>query len=303
MHKVLITGITGFLGSHIAEALCLQGISVIGLKRATSDTWRCKDFENKIEWLDIDGVNDWKKELVQKAPTCIIHTAWIGVEAKDRDNWTEQAKNIQLLIDLLDLSNSLSIEKFVFLGSQAEYGAFEGKINELSEVHPTNAYASIKLACFEILRTYATQHHIEWLWLRIFSVFGERENESWLIPSMIKSMQQKTEMDFTEGKQKYAYLYTKDFAQILVTLLQKKMNPGIYNISSNEVKDLKWLIETIRNKVNPNFKLNFGAIPYRNNQSMHMEGDISKLINEIGPIKFTDFNVALSNTLKYYTSN
>lgn len=304
MRKVLITGITGFLGSHIADILCQKNIEVIGLKRANSDTWRCKEFEDRIDWVNLDDLNDWKKIIIQKNPDSIVHSAWIGVEAKDRDNWIEQGKNINLLIDLLDLSKSFKMEKFIFLGSQAEYGSVEGVIDENFAVNPTSAYGSIKLACLEILKTYATQNNINWLWLRIFSIFGEKESQSWLIPSIVQTMKQKSEMDFTKGEQKYAYMYAKDFSRIILSLLEKNINSGIYNVSFTEVILLKSLIESIRDQINPTFKLNFGAIPYRGNQSMHIQGDTTKLFNEIGTFEFTDFNVALSNTLKYYyTSN
>lgn len=303
MPKILITGITGFLGSHIAEILCQNDIEVIGLKRASSDTWRCREFEDRIDWVDLDDLNDWKGIVLQKNPECIVHGAWIGVEAKDRDNWVEQAKNIKLLMDMLDLSISLRIKKFVFLGSQAEYGMVEGLVKENFAVNPFSAYGGIKLASLELLKAYAQQYDINWLWLRIFSVFGERESQSWLIPSIIKTMQEKSEMDFTPGEQRYAYLYAKDFAKIVLSLLLKDVDSGIYNVSANVATRLRSLIESIRDQINPEFMLNFGAIPYRSNQSMHIQGDTAKLFNEIGSFEFTDFNVALSNTLKYYTSS
>jgi hypothetical protein len=60
------------------------------------------------------------------------------------------------------------------------------------------------------------------------------------------------------------------------------------------------VVEKIRDIINPTFKLNFGSLKYRENQSMHVEGDITKLIEEIGDINFTDFDTALNNTIKYY---
>lgn len=303
MAKTLITGITGFLGSHIAESLVRSGTHVIGLKRSNSDTWRCKDFEDKVEWLDFDNLNSWKNEMTLNSSITVIHCAWIGVESKDRDNWLIQSSNIDLLVKLLDLHNYVKIEKFIFLGSQAEYGLVNGKVDENYDVSPVNAYGGIKLACLDILKAYSTQHNIKWLWLRVFSVFGARENDNWLIPSVIKSMRESISLDFTSGEQKYAYLYVNDFSRIIGDLIKKDVRSGVYNVSSNQVRQLKSLIELIRDLVNPAYKLNFGAIPYRENQSMHIEGDITKLIAEIGQFEFTEFNVALSNTIKHYIYN
>jgi len=303
MRKVLITGITGFLGSHIAENLILNGVEVIGLKRKGSDAWRCEEFESKINWVDIDGEGLYKKELAALSFDTIIHAAWIGVEANDRNNWEEQIKNIQFLVELLNIGREAGIKKFIFLGSQAEYGNVNGKVSENQESLALNAYASIKLACLEILKTFCNTNDINWICLRVFSIFGERENENWLIPSLVKSMQAGSQMDFTPGEQKYAYLYVKDFADIINRVIMADVISGIYNVSGNQTRTIRSLVENIRDIIKPSFSLNFGVLNYRDNQSMHIEGDVRKIFSQIGEVEFTDFSVALRNTLEYYTNN
>lgn len=297
---ILITGITGFLGSHIAENLVNNGIQVIGLKRIDSDVWRCKEFEDKITWVNIDKEGFFKDELKRYSFDTIVHGAWIGVESNSRDNWDEQSKNIPFLISLLDVAKAVGVKKFIFLGSQAEYGNIDGKISEKHKTNALNAYGSIKLACLEIVKTFCETNDINWIWLRLFSLFGEKESQNWLIPSLIQSMLTTQQMDFTPGEQKYAYLYVKDFALILNKIIIMPIESGVYNISSNKTRTIKSLIEDIRNYINPEFILNFGALQYRKNQSMHMEGDILKLCSQIGEFKFADYNEALQNSLNYY---
>lgn len=300
MHKVLITGITGFLGSHIAKILIANNIQVVGLKRKDSDIWRCKEFKDEIHWVDIDDQGLFKNQLVKCSFDSIIHGAWIGVESDERNNWIQQTRNIDFLVALLDVAKIVGVKKIIFLGSQAEYGNIDGKITEDHKTQALNAYGSVKLACLEILKTFCYTNDINWIWLRLFSVFGEKENENWLIPSLIKSMLLDKQMDFTPGEQKYAYLYVKDFALIMNKMVTMSVQSGIYNISSNKSRTIKSLIEDIRNSVNPEFILNFGALKYRDNQSMHMEGDILKLSSQIGEIEFTDYTIAIQNTLNYY---
>lgn len=300
MNKVLITGITGFLGSHIAENLIASNIAVIGLKRRNSDIWRCKGFEDAVHWVDIDEEGLYEKELSSMDFDTVIHGAWIGVEPDLRNNWGEQSKNISFLLSLLEISKKAGASKFIFLGSQAEYGSFNGKINEDYPANAVNAYAGVKLACLELVKTFCLTNHMNWIWLRLFSFFGEKENSNWLIPSLIRSMKVGNQMDFTKGEQKYAYLYVKDFAAIMNNVVTSSPQSGIYNVSSSEARTIKSLIEEIRDYVNPNFVLNFGALPYRENQSMHMEGDSEKLFSQIGKINSTDFRKALVTTLEYY---
>ena len=95
----------------------------------------------------------------------------------------------------------------------------------------------------------------------------------------------------------------KDFALMINKIVTKSVSSGIYNISSSQTRTIRSLIENIRDFVKPEFRLNFGALPYRDHQSMHMEGNIAKIFSQIGEIEFTDFNVALHNTLNYYINN
>lgn len=296
---ILITGITGFLGSHIAENL-VNNYNIIGLKRKSSNIWRCKEFKDKVIWIDIDGDNNYINELTNYYIDTIIHGAWIGVESIERDDWSIQAKNIQLLIDLLQVAKNTAIEKFIFLGSQAEYGNINGVVSEVEQSEALNAYGSVKLACLEILKTFSKNNNINWIWLRLFSLFGEKENENWLLPSLIEKIKTESEMDFTLGEQTYAYLYVKDFALIIDKIVALEIKSGIYNVSSDIVRSIRSLVEEVRDRINPNFQLNFGALKYRDNQSMHMQGSINKLKSQIGKLEFTDFSIAIENTIKYY---
>ncbi len=300
MKTVLITGITGFLGCHIAENLVNDNYIVIGLKRQQSNIWRCDSFKDKIIWIDIDDDQNYKKRLLKFNIDIIIHGAWIGVEANDRNNWKVQSQNINFLIELLQLSEELSLKKFIFLGSQAEYGNINGIIDEEQNCEAISAYGSVKLACLELLKTFSDSHKMTWIWLRLFSLFGEKENNNWLIPSIVEKIKKENHMNLTLGEQKYAYLYVKDFASIMNKIVMLPVLSGIYNISSDKVISIRSLVEEIRNKLNPEFKLNFGAVDYRKDQSMHMQGSINKLISQIGEIEFTNFSIAIENTIKYY---
>jgi nucleoside-diphosphate-sugar epimerase len=134
----------------------------------------------------------------------------------------------------------------------------------------------------------------------LFSLFGDKENKNWLIPSLVESMLTTKQMDFTLGEQKYAYLYVKDFVLILNKIITMPVEAGVYNISSDQTRTIKSLVEDIRDYINPEFILNFGVLNYRNNQSMHMEGDILKLCSQIGEVEFSDFNEALHSCLNNY---
>ena len=297
--KVLLTGANGFIGSHLLKLLVESQYSVVATKRAKSDLWRCQDIVDKVKWIDIDGA-DWKNKCIQQKPDIIIHAAWIGVDAKNRDNWENQSTNIDLLMDILYVASATESKHFIGFGSQAEYGYIDGIVSEDDETKPTTAYGAIKLASSNIIRKFCSDNNIRWHWLRLFSFFGEKESENWLIPSCIKRMQNELEMDFTEGEQRYAYLYIHDLVKAILELIAKDVESAIFNISSSQCITIRQLIETIARRVNPDFKLNFGALPYRSGQSMHIQGNISKFEQLVSPIDSDNFDKKLQKTITYY---
>jgi UDP-glucose 4-epimerase len=298
MHKVLITGITGFLGAHIAEKLVNLNVPVIGLRRPSSDIWRCEDFKDKIDWVDM--TDDYCSKLIKLQPDVLIHSAWIGVGAAARESFKLQAENIDFFVDMLEMAKQTRIKKILFLGSQSEYGLVNEKVSETKYPQANSAYGAVKLACLELLKAFSALNQIEWVWLRVFSIFGEKEGDNWLIPSLVNKMLIEDQMDLTPGEQRYAYMYVKDFADTVCKIINMPVPSGVYNISSDVTVTLKALIVKIRDIVNPKFRLNFGAIAYRDNQSMHIEGDTQKLNSIIGKRIKTDFNVALQQTLMSY---
>jgi nucleoside-diphosphate-sugar epimerase len=303
MHrKVLITGITGFLGSHIAEKYINNGYQVIGLKRQSSDIYRCSKFENKVTWINVESEN-WKEKIKQNNPQIFIHSAWNGVEANSRLQWSSQLTNLNFLLELLEMARELKISKFIGLGSQAEYGSFFDKVNENYPTEPNTAYGIVKLMALNLIKCYCTEYKVSWYWLRLFPVFGENEGVNWLIPSVIRNIVDGKSMELTPGHQKYAYMYVKDLAKCVYQLSDERIDnskSGVYNLSSNHSVTLKEIIEYIRDSINPEVKLNFGALNYRPYQSMHIEGDMSKFSENIGKIVFSDFYAMLNNTIQFY---
>lgn len=301
--RVLLTGISGFLGSHIAEELIAVGYLVIGIIRSNSNLWRCKNILEKVIWINIEDSN-WKQRIIELEPEIFIHSAWDGVGANDRDNWRGQLKNVDLTINLLELAKAVNAEKFVGFGSQAEYGLFSGKISEDHAINPKTAYGLCKSLVAQTIKCYSEQNNINWYWLRLFSFFGEKEDNKWFIPVVIKNIYNNKRMDMTPGLQRYAYMYVKDLARIAIRIIDSSIEPGIYNISSNNSIELKEIVQKIINIIKPeNPQINFGAIPYRENQPMVIQGETQKLQNEIGDILETDLDLGLKNVINYILNN
>jgi len=295
--KILLTGTSGFLGSHIAKYLLNFDFDLIALKRTTSDLSRCKSFKNKITWINVDTEGVWKEKVIKLKPKYIIHSAWIGVDSEGRDDIIKQTKNISFLSDLLYVSKSTNLTKFINFGSQAEYGVLNRKVSEDFEANPTNLYGVTKLASQQILKTFCKLNKIDWVWLRLFSFVGENQNSNWLIPQLISKITNKETLDMTMGHQKYSFMDVKDFSSIILKILNSNIESGVYNVSSEEPYTIRELSNLISSKLNVPQKINWGVLPYRLNQSMHIEGDMTKLKNQIGEFNLVTLSYSLEKLI------
>jgi nucleoside-diphosphate-sugar epimerase len=275
--RILLTGATGFLGSHIADFLCQNGFDLLLTRRTTSKLDKCIAFAKDVNWILTDD-EKWIAKAIEFKPEIIIHAAWNGVENSKRDNWEVQLSNIGFLYQLLKIAKEANVKKIIALGSQAEYGQFNEKVTEEYSVNPVSSYGFVKLACLEYLKSFCNDHSIQWYWLRIFSILGKNDNPGWLIPSVITKLNNNETIDLTLGDQCYDYMYVTDFCdRLLKVICSSENNSGIYNVCTGRATKIKELLIAVANKIDkPLSLLKFGALPYRPNQTMFMIGDSAK---------------------------
>jgi len=296
--RILLTGATGFLGSHIADYLYNNGFELMLTRRHMSVLDKCSLFEKSVKWVYVDDKN-WVNTAIKFNPGIIIHAAWNGVENSKRDDWEVQLSNIDFLYQLLKIAKETKIKKFISLGSQAEYGQFNVKVTEDYKVNPVGTYGMIKLACLEYLKSFCNDNSIQWYWLRIFSILGKNDNPTWLIPSVVERLKRNEEIELTLGDQCYDYMYINDFVERLrCIIISEKNNSGIFNICTGRPVPIKELLVAVANKTGkPLSLLKFGVQPYRPNQTMYMVGDPTKYELEFGKSHTTSIEALIDKLI------
>ena len=146
------------------------------------------------------------------------------------------------------------------------------------------------------------KYKIEYSWLRLFSVYGPDDNHEWLIQYLIKEMLANKEINVTRGEQLWDYLYIDDISEALLKLVHHT-GVGKANLGSGKGNSVKSIIEKIRELTYSKSKINFGAIPYRDDQVMLMEADISKLSDHLNWKPEIDINEGLKRTINSLLKN
>jgi nucleoside-diphosphate-sugar epimerase len=282
-NTIVITGVNGFIGANIAIHFLANGYKVIGLVRSTSNLLRCAAFiENEnFTLLHYDDVN-LAEQLKVQTDLVLIHTAWQGVTAQERMDWSIQFKNLKLGFKLLQMAKECSFTTVVGLGSQAEYGSFEGRVDENYPCNPNTAYGLNKHLLSQLWSRFCEENNIQWYWLRLFSIYGLLEDEHWFITNLITKLQKNEDIALTTGEQQYDYLFVEDLAKNIEALINAGGASGIYNLSTNQSIQLKVVAGMVKELIPSTGELLFGKIPYRENQIMHMEGNSEKFKTQFG---------------------
>lgn len=282
---IVITGVNGFIGANITVHFLANRYNVIGLARKTSNLLRCAAFvENAgftlVHYEDVNLV----ELLKAQTDIVLIHTAWQGVTAQERMDWSIQFNNLELGFKLLKIAKECSITTMIGLGSQAEYGSFEGRVDENYPCNPNTAYGLNKHMLSLLWSRFCDENKMRWYWLRLFSVYGLMEDQHWFISNLITKLQKNEDIELTAGEQHYDYLFVEDLATNIDVLINSNGDgtSGVYNLSANQSIQLKKVAEIVKALIPSTGKLLFGKIPYRENQIMHMEGNSEKFKSMFG---------------------
>ena len=129
VNSILITGGSGFIGSHIVNYLSDKKVNCIVLCRKESNLKRLRLNKN----IFIKRTNNFLSEnvledLKKLNPSSVIHCAWTGVQSSARND-NIQRNNLKLSLDTVKLATILNCVSWTGLGSHAEYGQIKKKVD------------------------------------------------------------------------------------------------------------------------------------------------------------------------------
>ena len=300
--RIFITGATGFLGSYVTEFLVSQGAEVAVLLRESSHPWRLEVVWSPIQKIigDLSMISRWRKEVADFAPDTIIHLGWHGVAGSDRNDPQQIEQNLDSSIALVRLARECECSAFIGLGSQAEYGPCNRKVDETNCCMPTTLYGATKLSICHLGRVTLLGSPTRFTWLRLFSSYGPRDNPGWMIPSLINQLLEGKKPALTKCEQKWDYLYVEDAAEAICRVAFSPNTTGIFNLGSGLAVSLREVVELVRDAIDSRLPLGFGEVPYRPDQVMHLQADINHLQHEVLWQPTTSIAEGLKKTISFF---
>lgn len=282
VRKAVITGATGAIGAALIQELIQNNVQVLvicreGSKRAD----RIPEHPLvKKSFCSLDGLESMQPDEADY--DIFYHLAWEGTTGQARNDMYRQNRNVKYALDAVGLAKRLGCKSFIGVGSQAEYGRFEGVLKPDTPVHPDNGYGIGKLSAGLMTREYAHQLGIKHIWVRVVSIYGPNDGPQTMVMSMIAKLKAGETPALTKGEQMWDYLYSEDAARAFYMLGDKGVDGKTYVLGGGSARPLKEYMEIIRDAVSPDGELGFGLLPYSERQVMHLCADTSALRRDTG---------------------
>ena len=253
--RVLISGITSFLGISTGKALLKEGHEVYGILRPESRNKERLKGEKGMQLLSLNmesfllGEKEKGREAESLNPASlselhfdtVLHFAWDGVGSLGRSDLATQEKNLAMSKAFFSWAKAHGVKRFFFAGSQAEMGR-----GTREEPLPASPYGEKKLAFSE----YGLKNHgdMEFIDLRIYSIYGKGDHERSLVKTLVRNTLKGRETELGSGNKIWNFMAEEDFARALAFLVDpdfQKRGAFTIDICSRESRLLSDYIKEI----------------------------------------------------------
>ena len=246
--RVVVSGPTSFIGSAVTKALLNNGCEVFGLVRKTSKARNMLPRHPRFHEIscDISETEIWT-EAIQHADI-FYHFAWSGPGVAGRADVNVQRQNLLNSLECIRASAKLGVGRFVFAGSQAEYGKVDGIVTEMTPCNPVLQYGKSKFLISQEAPGIAREMGMEYVHTRIFSVYGPYDHPYTLIPSCIRCFLSGQTIELSPCTQKWNFLHVRDTASALVHLGDcdlRGRESVVVNVAGTDTRILKDFVEEI----------------------------------------------------------
>ena len=176
--------------------------------------------------------------------------------------------------------NGIKLDTFINLGTCEEYGSSSQPFNEQQVPDPVSVYSGTKAATSQLCRMFFNLYNIPVVTARPTLVYGPGQSDRFFITQAINKLMRNEDFDMTEGEQTRDFIFVADIVSALVELSKTPSLAGdVVNISSGVEYKLKEIVQKISLLTQSKSKINFGVIPYRQNEIMRYSADNSKLLS------------------------
>lgn len=270
--KVLLTGATGFLGSHILKGLIEQNIETVILKRSFSNDNRIVKYCAQYKSYDVDRISLLDIFEEEAKFDAIIHCSTNYGRKNDKISEIFQS-NVVFPLQLLEIAT---------LFNTATFFNTDTSLNKTESVKGyMQNYILTKNQFLEWGKLFTESKKIKFVNMKLEHIYGEGDDDSKFTSFVInRCLNNVNNMDLTDGEQLRDFVYIDDVVSAYLKVLltkQKLKDYNEYEVGSGKAVKVKEFVNIAKRIAKSKTRLNFGAIPYRENEILYSQANISEL--------------------------
>lgn len=301
---MFVTGVSGFVGSHLARRLVGAGADVTVLVRAGSHRFRIADIAHELHLVegDCSDVGSVGRMLDAAKPQIVFHAAAAGV-APSTSSESVLRTNVFGAFAIANGCANAGVERLICFGSSFEYG--EGRaLSEESSLSPTTVYGASKAAGTILAQAIGRSTGLKVVSIRLFTPYGPWERATRLIPSAIVSGLRCRDMNMTGGEQERDLIYIDDAVEGVLLAAGSDTAVGtVLNLCSGQGTKMRSAVELIYRLLGQPASIHFGAIPYRTGEMFFQTGTNKLARMHLGWQPTVDLEEGLRRTIDWYRAH
>jgi nucleoside-diphosphate-sugar epimerase len=304
--RVLVTGATGFIGSHLVRRLVAHGADVHALTSSVSSVYptRLLDLRSAITLHEGNLIDRSAMDaLVERSrPSHVFH---LGAYTHVGKSWRRVDEciqaNVQGTVNLMQALDGTGYERFVYTGTSEIYGDIDVPFREDAVVNPISPYSVGKYAGERYCRMFHQGYGWPIVMVRPFNAYGPWQTPDRVIPEIIGRAVRGEELKMTQGKQTREFNFVEDLVDGFLLL---GTTPGIdgelFNLGCGEEVSMRDLATTILDLMGNPIEPSFGALADRPTEIWRMFCDSSKARERLGWKPQHSLADGLQKTIDWY---